>query len=179
MIFQPFDNHSSQEIYLKAGLQLLYITPSFTNMEIVDKKFWFQVAKSPILWSKTRIRITSTTVKTFIINMLAFLVDTIFVVFAGKIFQHYSRHTNRHKLASHSRHNAIRTWSGIQTVLVLGWKELLQFGSTTNQSNIDTSMIYGPFIIKTFRIIWVRWISMSFDIKDKTEHRTMGYVCSY
>ena len=52
-------------------------------MEIVDTKFWFYVAKNPILWKNAVIPIVN------IINMLDFLVDTVYDmwVFAGKVSQ--------------------------------------------------------------------------------------------
>ena len=56
-----------------------------------------------------------------IIKMLEFLVDNIFVVFAGKGFQTDSRHSHGHKLCpSPSRHISILVRSGIHTVLALG-----------------------------------------------------------
>ena len=60
-----------------------------------------------------------------IINMLEFLVDNIFVVFGGKVFQQIdSRHSNGHKLCpSPSRHISVLIRSGIHTVFALNWKE--------------------------------------------------------
>ena len=55
-----------------------------------------------------------------IIKMLEFLVDKIFVVFAGKVFPG-NRHSHGHKLCpSPSLHISILVRSGIHTVLALG-----------------------------------------------------------
>ena len=111
--------------------------------------------------------------------MLAFLVDNIFVVFAGKVFPTDSRHSHGHKLCpSPSRHISILIRSGVHTVLALrpvrsGWH-------LSSTSHIDTSTTFCPLITQTLRIISVRCIPPS--LRSKTRRRATlllpTWICS-
>ena len=99
--------------------------------------------------------------------MQEFLVDNIFVVFGGKVFQQtvgIPMGTNCATLLADIFLLLIR--SGIDTVLTLNWKGKNCMFST---SHTDTSMTYCQSITQILRIIWVRCIPLS--LRSKTRRR--------
>ena len=83
LIFRPFAQPSLTR-NLKAGSQLSYGTPSVTKIVIGDANTCFFVREEPYFVNKHSDS-KSKHIKEDIIKMLEFLVDNIFVVFAGNV----------------------------------------------------------------------------------------------
>ena len=88
-----------------------------------------------------------------IVNMLEFLVDNIFVVFGGKVFQQIIDIPMGTNIAPLLDDIFLQSYEAefIQFFLSTGKKELIVLSST---SDIDTSMTYCQLIIQILRIIW-------------------------
>ena len=100
-----------------------------------------------------------------IIKMLEFLVDNIFVVFAGKVFQQIVGIPMGTNCAPLLADIFLYSYEAefIQSLLSAGKKHL------SSTSHIDTSTTFCPLITQTLRIISVRCIPLS--LRSKTRRR--------
>ena len=105
-----------------------------------------------------------------IINMLEFLVGTIFVVIGGKGFPTDSRLSNGNRLyPSPSRHISVLKRSGIHTVFALNWKKKLAYQFNFTYRYIDDALsINNP----DFENYLGQMYPAELEIKDTTESNT-------
>ena len=113
-----------------------------------------------------------------IIKMLEFLVDNIFVVFAGKVFQQIigiPMGTNCAPLLADIFYTRTKrnSYSPCSRPVRSGWH-------LSSTSHIDTSTTFCPLITQTLRIISVRCIPLS--LRSKTRRRATlllpTWICS-
>ena len=107
-----------------------------------------------------------------IIKMLEFLVDNIFVVFAGKFFKQIIGIPMGTNCAPLLADIYLYSYEAefIQSLLSAGKKKYIERSKhLSSTSHIDTSTTFCPLITQTLRIISVRCIALS--LRSKTRRR--------